>query len=74
MSSMQQFYLDRAAEAGLSAASEPLANVRERHRVAELKWGGLAALAGRVGVMQARLAAEAAAPPFLPGPDELRGL
>lgn len=64
MTSMQQFYLDRAADAGRSAADSPLANVRERHLLAELTWSGLAARAGRVDVMQARLAAEAVRPPL----------
>ena len=63
MTSMQQFYLDRAAEAGRDAAATALANVRERHLVAELTWSGLAARAGRVDTMQARLAASALAPP-----------
>ena len=58
---MQQFYLDRAAEAGRNAASASLANIRERHLVAELTWSGLAARAARVGTLQARNAAEAAA-------------
>ena len=61
MTTMQQFYLDRAQEAGLLANAAPLANVRERHRVAETTWTDLAARAGRVGTMQARLAAESAA-------------
>jgi hypothetical protein len=65
MTSMQQFYLDRAAEAGRDAVAAPLANVRERHLVAELTGTGLAARAGRVDTMQARLAAEAAAPGLL---------
>src|SRR3546814_14987484 len=38
MTAMQQFYLDRATEAGLLAAAAPLANVRERHRLAEIPW------------------------------------
>lgn len=59
---MQQFYLDRAAEAGRSAASASLANIRERHLVAELTWSGLAARAGRVDSRQAKLAAGSAGP------------
>ncbi len=51
MTSMQQFYLDRAAEAGRTAAAAPLANVRERHLLAELTWNGLAVRAGRVDTM-----------------------
>lgn len=62
MISMHKFYLDRAADAGRSAAGASLANVRERHLLAEITWNGLAARAGRVDVMQARLAAEAAQP------------
>lgn len=57
---MQQFYLDRAAQAGRDAAATPLANVRDRHLVAELTWSGLAARAGRVGTMQVERTAEAA--------------
>jgi hypothetical protein len=53
MTSMQQFYLDRAAEAGRTAAAAPLANVRERHLLAELTWNGLAVRAGRVDTMMA---------------------
>ncbi len=55
MTSMQQFYLDRAAEAGRTAAAAPLANVRERHLLAELTWNGLADRAGRVDTMMAKL-------------------
>jgi hypothetical protein len=60
MTPMQQFYLDRAAQAGRDAAAAPLANVRDRHLVAELTWAGLAARAGRVGTMQVARTAEAA--------------
>lgn len=62
MTAMQLFYLDRAAEARSQAASASLANIRERHLVAEITWSGLAARAGRVGTMQTRLAGEACAP------------
>ena len=70
MTSMQQFYLDRAAESGRDAAATPLANVRERHLVAELTWSGLAARAGRVDTMQVRHAAEAALRMPAPLPDQ----
>ena len=60
MTPMQQFYLDRAAQAGRDAAASPLANVRDRHLVAELTWSGLAARAARVGTMQVERTAEAA--------------
>jgi hypothetical protein len=70
MTSMQQFYLDRASQAGRDAAATSLANVRERHLVAKLTWSGLAARAGRVDTMHARVAAEAvAAPPASPLPE-----
>lgn len=62
MTAMQQFYLDRAAEAGLSAAAASLANVRERHLLAEISWNGLATRAGRVGSLQAARLAEVPAP------------
>ena len=48
MSETQQFYLERAAEAGQRAAAEPLANARDRHLVAEASWSSLAIRAGRV--------------------------
>ena len=71
MTTMQQFYLDRAQEAGLLANAAPLANVREPHRVAETTWTDLAARAGRVGTMQVARAAGAAGrrPPRPPPPE-----
>lgn len=62
MISMQQFYLDRAAEAGRTAAAAPLANIRERHLLAELTWNGLADRAGRVDTMMTARAAKPAPP------------
>ncbi|MFN3943722.1 MAG: hypothetical protein ACK4K7_02180 [Allosphingosinicella sp.] len=64
MTPMQQFYLDRAAEAGRTAAAAPLANVRERHLLAELTWNGLAARAGRVARVQAEPVRAALAAPL----------
>ena len=64
MISMQQFYLDRAAEAGRTAAAAPLANVRERHLLAELTWNGLAVRAGRLNSMVAARAAQTASIPI----------
>ena len=59
MQSMQQFYLDRAADAGRSAAAAPLVNVRERHLLAELTWNGLADRAARVATLHAERVAGA---------------
>ena len=70
MTAMEKFYLDRADEARLSAASAQLLNVRERHLLAEATWSQLAIRAGRVQAMHedrveatqaTRLANEAAA-------------
>jgi hypothetical protein len=51
MSTMQQFYLERAAEATHDADAATLANVRARFLVAATTWTGLAARAGRVDKM-----------------------
>ena len=70
MTAMEKFYLDRADEARISAASSPLVNVRDRHLLAQATWAQLALRAGRVQAMHeervetmqnARLANEAAA-------------
>ena len=58
MSSMQQFYLLRAAEAERDAGAASLANVRDRHLVSANIWTGLAARAGRVDRMLAGQRAE----------------
>jgi hypothetical protein len=51
MTAMEKFYLDRADEARLSAASALLLNVRDRHLLAEATWSRLALRAGRVQAM-----------------------
>lgn len=58
MSSIQQFYLTRAAEAERNAKTATLANVRDRFLVSATTWGSLAARACRVERMHARLIAE----------------
>ena len=65
MTAMHQFYLDRAADAGIRAAAASLANVRERHLLAEMTWTGLATRAARVDAFQAARLAEAPAPLFV---------
>jgi len=63
-STMQTFYLARAADAGLAADAATLANVRDRHRLSQATWADLAARAGRVDEMRTRLVAEKAAAPL----------
>ena len=83
MTAMEKFYLERADEARLSAASADLLNVRERHLLAEATWSRLALRAGRVQAahegrveaMQAtRLAKEALALPAIGDPMEFNHL
>lgn len=60
-STMQTFYLARAAESARDAEAATLANVRDRFRLSEQIWADLAERAGRVDTMRARLTAEKAA-------------
>ncbi len=57
-STMQTFYLARAADAGRAADAATLANVRERFRLSQATWADLAERAGRVDAMRTRLIAE----------------
>ncbi len=58
MSSMQQFYLSRAAEAANDASEATLDNARNRFLTAAATWTALAARAGRVDTMLADRIAE----------------
>ena len=60
-STMQAFYLARAADAGRAADAATLANVRDRFRLSQETWADLAARAGRVDAMRSRLVDEKAA-------------
>lgn len=61
VSTMQQFYATRAAEAKRDAGAATLPNVRDRFLAAAATWTGLAARAKRVDRMHAGLIAEKAA-------------
>jgi hypothetical protein len=58
MSSMQQFYLSRAAEAANDANEATLDNARDRFLTAASTWTALAARAGRVDSMLSERIAE----------------
>jgi hypothetical protein len=58
MSSMQQFYLSRAAEAANEADDATLENARDRFLTSAATWTALAARAGRVDTMLADRVAE----------------
>ncbi len=61
MSTQQEFYLARAAEAREGASSATLANVRERWLRAEATWTEMAARSERGEKMREKLIAEKAA-------------
>jgi hypothetical protein len=61
MTSQQQFYLDRAAEAGASASATSLANVRDRWLLSQATWAEMAARSARGDLHRAKLIAEKAA-------------
>lgn len=59
-STMQTFYLARAAESARHAEAATLANVRDRFRLSQQIWADLAERAGRVDTMRAKITAEKA--------------
>ena len=60
-STMQTFYLTRAADSGRAADAATLDNVRDRFRLSQATWTDLAVRAGRVDAMRSRLVVEKAA-------------
>lgn len=58
MSTQHDFYLERAAEARVSAGAATLDNVRDRWLRSEARWAEMAARSERGEKMRAALAAE----------------
>ena len=73
MPTMQQFYLERAAEAKQDADAATLVNVRARFLAAATTWTGLAARAGRVDKMIAGQLAQKRAAQLAPTVTAWRG-